>query len=92
MALDPKGWWLLITSLLDLFRAFDGGVVGLSKASGVPQHTLYRIGNGAHTRVPVLQLSAVARAFAGRTVLGQVWSVEELIQKWKAARVGASSG
>lgn len=62
--------------LIDIFRAHPGGVRVLAKSCNIPLHTMYRVGNIQHRRLPVQQLSAVAR------VLGV--SVQKLVDIWNS--------
>lgn len=72
-------------SLLDLFRVYPGGVAALSEASGVPQHTIYRVANGAHSRAPLRTLEALSTALAAQPLLGETWRFDRVVEKWEDA-------
>jgi hypothetical protein len=82
----------VIVCLLDLFRAYPGGIAALALRSGVPQHTIYRVANASHSRAPLRALSALAEVVAAQPVLGETWRVHQLVQKWEDARAVATAG
>lgn len=73
-------------NLLDLFRAYPGGIGALAEASDLPVHTLYRLGHGQHHFRPVGQLNRLAKVLKGK-IHGHVCSLDELLALWEAARV-----
>lgn len=74
-------------NLLDILRAYPGGVAQLSRDSGVPQHTLYRLGHRSHRRTPVRVLDQIAAAFQGKRILGRTYDAPALVDVWKAQPV-----
>jgi hypothetical protein len=81
-------------TLLDLFRAYPGGVAALSEQSGVAQHTIYRVANGTHSRVPLRALSALSEVLAAQPLLGETWRFDRVASKWEDAhsRTVATAG
>lgn len=69
-------------NLLDLIRAYPGGVAQLATDSGVPAHTLYRFAHKEHRRKPVRTIDLIAPAFRGKEILGQTYDAHALAKLW----------
>lgn len=76
--------------LLDLLRAYPGGIAQLAKDTEVREHTLYRLGNGEHRKKPVQVIESVARAFQGKVVLGVTYDAPALAALWDVKSKAAS--
>lgn len=68
--------------LIDLFRAYPGGVAGLADDAHVAVHTLYRVANGEHEKMPVRALDAVSRALGHKRLLGRTHNLDSLTRQW----------
>lgn len=71
-------------NLLDVLRAYPGGIAQLSRDANVPAHTLYRLGNREHRRKPVQAIDRIATVFRGKVVLGRSYEADDLLKLWEA--------
>lgn len=65
------------TKLIDVFRAH--GIRELSRQSDVPLHTIYRVGNIQHERLPIHQLGILSGALR--------IDLDELVERWTEEKV-----
>lgn len=70
-------------NLLDILRAYPGGITQLAIDANVPAHTLYRLGHREHRRKPVQAIDRIATAFRGKVVLGRSYGVDDLLKLWE---------
>jgi hypothetical protein len=91
--------------LLDVFRAYPGGLEALESATEVKVRTLYRIAQGAHETVPGYYLTRIAQAFDRALRVPrpdrdwwrrqeppvEPWRYQALMELWMDARLARSS-
>jgi DNA-binding phage protein len=69
-------------NLLDLLRAYPGGITQLARDTGVPSHTLYRLGHKSHHRKPVRVIDQVATAFNGKRIFDATYDAHTIARMW----------
>lgn len=70
-------------NLLDVLRAYPGGIAQLAIDSGVPTHTLYRLGHREHRLKPVRVIDQIAPMFQRTMVFGRTYDAHELAKLWE---------